>query len=267
MPEMDRTGYTNDTTVDSPLSSLLRSLFLHGVEHCVISGADKSAIFSKEQIVSFMERGHADTKVAEAMKRLSSGQLPPGTISKSMGPLTPVLLVTKQGVEVVPAEAIPDEPKKSVEAKAMLEETPALQLPAWWTVPLPIVLCDEGSVLYNHAAEELFEDIALPKLSKKKRLSGEFLIQHGGRQFLFSRIDPAVFLIQEVTEDIKNADRMAWLASIGQAFITDLKCRRRSVRQVRSKNLPAARNEDRCLACIWENAVLGYVCIDNEPEE
>ena len=75
------------------------------------------------------------------------------------------------------------------------------------------------------------------------------------------------FLIQEVTEDLQSAEQMAWLASIGQAFLSDLKCKGISVRQIRSPEYTAEEENGRRLACIWEEKLLGYVCIDNGQTE
>lgn len=266
----DREISLTDTTMDSPLSSLLRSLFLYGVEHCAMSGANKNAIYSKEQIVSFMERGNADTKVVEAMEMLSGGCCSGGACHRALGPLAPVLLVTRTGVEVVPAETIPDAPgaKMTGDTPVLLEEEPgALKTPEWWGVPLPIAMYSENVPLLNPTAERLFEGISLPRLSRKKRLVKEFLLPVGNRQFLFSEVERFIFIVQEVTEDIMNADRMAWMASVGQAFISDLKCKGKSVRQIRSSERPSDYDEGSCLSCIWEDNLLGYLCIDDVSRE
>ena len=87
------------------------------------------------------------------------------------------------------------------------------------------------------------------------------------RQFLYTEIAPSIYLVQDVTEDLRDAEQMAWLASIGQAFISNLKSKGKSVRQIRSPEQPLEEEGGEHVACIWEEKLLGYVCIDDEQTE
>jgi len=276
MSDEHRAEARYNTTLESPLSSLLRSLYLHGVEHCALATAKGFPIFSKDQIVSLLERGNADTKVCEAFALLSSNGFACLTEQQLMEPLTPVLLVTDRGVELVPAGRIP-QPSPREEDAAPDEEITDSGLPCWWTVPLPLALLTGKKTLLNPAAEKLLEGYAPSSFGRKKKHPKEFLLElsckstkkrkAGSKHFLFTELKDSFFLIQDVTEDLQSADQMAWLASIGQAFLSDLKCKGIPVRQIRSPEYTTEEENGKHLACIWEEKLLGYVCIDDEQNE
>lgn len=277
MANEHRTEGSYNTTLESPLSLLLRSLYLHGVEHCALATANGSQVFSKDQIVSLLERGNADTQVCEAIASLASNGSACLTEQPLMEPLTPVLLVTERGAELVPAERIPQQPSPVEEDAAPDEGQADSGLPCWWTVPLPLAHFTGKKTLLNPAAEKLLEGYAPSSFGRKKKRPKEFLLElsckstkkrkAAFRHFLFTELQDAFFLIQDVTDDLQSADQMAWLASIGQAFLSDLKCKGIPVRQIRSPEYTAEEESGKHLACIWEEKLLGYVCIDDEHNE
>lgn len=276
MPDENRAEVRYNTTLESPLSSLLRSLYLHGVEHCALATSQGFSLYSKDQIVSLLERGNADTKVGDAIALLSSNGFACLAEQRLMEPLTPVLLVTDRGVELVPAGKIP-QPSPKQECTAPDEGTADSGLPCWWTIPLPLAFLTGKKPVLNPAADKLLDGFTLPSFARKKKHPTEFLIELGSkstkkrntisRHFLFTEVKDSFFLIQEVTEDLQSAEQMAWLASIGQAFLSDLKCKGIPVRQIRSPEYTAEEENGRRLACIWEEKLLGYVCIDNGQTE
>ncbi len=264
-----------NTTIGSPLSSLLRSLYLHGVEQCALASDEGYSVYSKDQIVSLLERGNADTKVSDAIALLSSNTFSGVLEKRLLEPLTPVLLVTDTGVEVVPAGKISHPRSREADATPPEDRTPAF--PSWWEIPLPLADCTGKHPLLNSSAEELLGGFILPSFPRRKRHPGEFLLElqekNGKkgkricRQYLFTEVAYPVFLIQDVTEDLRNAERMAWMASIGQAFISDLKCKGKTVRQIRSPECSVEEESGTHLACIWEEKLLGYICIDEGSSE
>jgi len=276
MPNENRGAVRYNTTLESPLSSLLRSLYLHGVEHCALATAKGYPIYSKDQIVSLLERGNADTKVSDAIALLSSNGFSCLTEQRLMEPLTPVLLVTDRGVELVPAGRIP-QPSPEQECTTPDEGTKDLDLPCWWTIPLPLALLTGKKTALNPAAEKLLDGFTLPSFARKKKHPNEFLLElsskstkkrmSSSRHFLFTPLEASFFLVQDVSEDLQSAEQMEWLASIGQAFLSDLKCKGISVRQIRSAEYLDEEEKGKHLACIWEEKLLGYVCIDDGQTE
>lgn len=268
MRDERRDNSEGSTTIQSPLPVLLRSLYLHGVEYCALAGADRCDVYTKDQIVSLLERGDTDRTVCEAIAQLEPGAFACGRHEGALDSATRVLLVTSTGSEVVAASSIPE--TKRPKSRKTLAKKAVPASPPWWDAPIPLAMCAEKGILLNSAGRRLLAGLSLPPVQGGEAWSDEFILEaagHGGtgassdRQFLFERLEGTVYLVQDVTEDLRSAGEMAWLASVGQAFISHFKCRGRPVRQVRSAERPADCDPEDCVACIWEGELLGYVCL------
>ncbi len=261
--------------LESSLSSLLRSLYLHGVEHCAVACGTECSIISKDQVISILERGHADKKVRDALGMLTSspgGPLPENTVIE---PMTQVLLVTDSKAEVVSVDSLPEiaSSTPSLDAHIQTEE----RFPSWWNIPLPLVTYIEREPVSNDAARELLAGIDLPPLPRRKKKFHEFILELPAvkkgrkknkhkRQILFVELSPSVFRIEDVTEELANVEEMAWWASVGQAFVSSVKGKGKGVRHIRSPD-HSVEEIGETLACIWEGQLLGYVCIDEAPTD
>lgn len=195
MSDEHRAEARYNTTLESPLSSLLRSLYLHGVEHCALATAKGFPIFSKDQIVSLLERGNADTKVCEAFALLSSNGFACLTEQRLMEPLTPVLLVTDRGVELVPAGRIP-QPSPREEDAAPDEEITDSGLPCWWTVPLPLALLTGKKTLLNPPRKNSSKDMRRLLSVERKSIQRNFFSSSAANRRKKGRPAPSIFCSQ-----------------------------------------------------------------------
>jgi len=258
MRDERRDNSEGSTTIQSPLPVLLRSLYLHGVEYCALAGADRCDVYTKDQIVSLLERGDTDRTVCEAIAQLEPGAFACGRHEGALDSATRVLLVTSTGSEVVAASLIPE--TKRPKSRKTLAKKAVPASPPWWDAPIPLAMCAEKGILLNSAGRRLLAGLSLPPVQGGEAWSDEFILEaagHGGT----GAASETVYLVQDVTEDLRSAGEMAWLASVGQAFISHFKCRGRPVRQVRSAERPADCDPEDCVACIWEGELLGYVCL------
>lgn len=237
--------------LDSSLSTLLRNLYLHGVEHCAPVILGESSILTKDQVVSILERGHGEKKVRNIPDLLaSSGALRENRGKNLFNDKTPVLTVNEEGFEVLPAGNL-----------TLPTCCPSGgEVPSWWTVPLPLLSLASGKIALNEKARALLGDLPLDSFFDQRPKEREFLIEPPSGTFLFREIAPLVYLAEDVSGDVTSAREISWWAAVGRAFVEKLA--REGKRAVRS-DWPSAPGDDgeECLPCLWEGKVLGYLLV------
>lgn len=241
--------------LDSSLSTLLRNLYLHGVEHCVPLIRGESAIFTKDQVVSILERGYGEKKVRDIPELLSSSSGVKEIAGKNLfKDKTSVLTVNEEGYEVLPAGSL---------ALSAPGRTPRGDIPTWWTVPLPLVSLASGKIVFNEKARALLGDVPLDGLLDNLPDEKEFVLELLAGTFLFREIAPLVYLAEDVSSDVASAREISWWAGVGKAFMEKLHREGKSAE--RSDVAPSSKTDGReeCLPCLWEGKVLGYILVRN----
>lgn len=236
------------------LSKLLRDLYLHGIEFCLFfSPGEGHPVFSKDQIISVLEKGEGERSVCELTELCPSFSTLEDLLGKNVLRKQAELLVLKDGdLSILPVSSILGMPEGDVETG----------IPLWWDAPLPFVSWTGGRFSANRKAAELLEGIPVPRGQ-----GPEFLCEASGEKcFLFREIHPAVFLVDDVSEDMGNAKEMTWWAAVGKAFVSRLRGKGFSVEKI-TETPPSADDErDEVLACVWDEDILGYLKVKDGKE-
>ncbi len=244
-----------ELNLDSSLSTLLRNLYLHGVEHCAPLIRGESAIFTKDQVVAILERGYGEKKVRDIPELLSSANIQKKIAGKNLfKDRTSVLAVNEEGCEVLPAGSL---------ALSTPVRPTGADTPSWWNVPLPLVSVASGKIVLNEKARILLQGVSLNGLLDDLPDEKEFVLEPLAGTFLFREIAPQIYLAEDVSADVTSAREISWWAAVGKAFVE--KFRGEGKITSRSDVLPSFKPStgEECLPCLWEGKVLGYLLVRN----
>ncbi|NLL37395.1 MAG: hypothetical protein GX256_07740 [Fretibacterium sp.] len=247
-----------DLTAESPLLVVLRSLYRLRLECGVLlreefSGPDTDPlVFSKEHLVSLIERTPPETPATELPDLAERGFFRPLEVEE--GDATEALVLRKREAYVEPLwEAL------------QLREP---DFPDWWDAPLPFALRDRGRVCVNRTALAMFgPDLErLPALDLPER--DEFLVELEGREapcFLtFRRLEPDVFILEDTTDDLLDAQELSWWASVGRAWAKLLEEEGRAWHRSGAP-IEVEAEKTRAYPCEWEGRSMGYFCVEEPP--
>ncbi len=254
MKSGERQKLQGSLNLDSSLSSLLRNLYLHSVEHCAPLVPGESAIVTKDQLISILERGYGEKKVRDIPRLLSSSAVLKEMVRKNLlNDRTPVLTVSEEGYEILPAGSL----SASVPSRPSPEG-----VPPWWNAPLPFVSIAPGKISLNGKARALLGDIPPGELfADAPDDEEEFVLEPSSGTFLFRKIAPGVYLVEDVSSDVNSAREISWWAAVGRAFVGKLHAEGKTAERsdVSPKHTPGASEE--CLPCLWDGKILGYLLV------
>jgi hypothetical protein len=263
-------------TVWSSLMLLLRTLYRMRLDYCVLPPMGDFAnviVFTKDQLISLIERGNSDASIAEIPKRVAQGLFKPVAIFRSDSSFND--FVSKEGFaepERLQALVVEEEGAKISSLKeALAPRVP--EFPAWWEAPMPFAMCGYGKLHVNRTAMLMFG----PDL---KRMSvhdipdkNEFLVTlEGGSSrcsVTFRRLEGDIFALEDSTSDIEAAEEVTWWAAIGKAWVATLDREKRPYRRCDKEEAESIRAADGSLvlSCDWEGELLGYFCVENSLQD
>ena len=264
----------NSLTTRSSLAMLLRTLYRMGLNYCVLPPTGDYAyvvVFTKDQLVSLIERSSSEAFIAEIPKRVFQGLFKPVAIFKSDSSSSDFIsnggFAEPERLQVLVIEE--DGAKVSSLKEALAPRVP--DFPAWWEAPVPFAMCGYGKLHVNHTAMLMFG----PDLKRMAAYDipdkNEFLVTLEGGSSLcsvtFRRLEGDIFLLEDSTSDMAAAEDVAWWAAVGKAWAAVLDLEKRSYRRCSEEEAEGLRSEKtRLLPCEWEGELLGYFCIENETK-
>ena len=235
----------------STLLLLLRALYRLLLDYGVLwpDGAEHAFVFRKDQLVALIERGQSEALVRDLPHLAEEGLIRPvGPGEEGEG--AQALLVERRGARVLPlAEAAaPWEPK----------------FPEWWEAPLPFALCARGRMRINRTAALMFgtdlERLSVADLPEKD----EFIVDLEGREppcFLaFRRLEPDIFILEDCTGDLMEAQDISWWAGLGRAWVASIEKEGRTWR--REEDALPEGFAGQAWPCEWEGRFLGWLCVE-----
>jgi hypothetical protein len=259
-------------TTRSSLTVLLRTLYRMGLDYCVLPPADGFAdviVFTKDQLVSLIERNSSETSIFDISRRVAQGIFKPLAIFKSDASSSD--FVSKGGfaepekLQVL----VVDEDGANVSSlkEALIPRAP--NFPEWWEAPIPFVMYERGKAHINHTAMLMFgpdlKRIATGDLPDKN----EFLVTLEGKQspctVTFRRLEGDIFMLDDCTSDAAAAADITWWAAVGKAWAATLDEEKRSHRRcddVETEKMESLRADHAIHPCEWEGELLGYFCIE-----
>jgi hypothetical protein len=145
--------------------------------------------------------------------------------------------------------------------------SPLFALPAWWDVPLPLLSVREKTLRINKKGKELFGEISISHKEVERALcKSEHLLSlrapNRETTILLSPLDRGIYLMEDVSADIRAAEDIAFWAAVGKAFVARLEEQGVRVQQWRIDDVPQTSPEGEVLTCVWEDRFLGYVSLD-----
>ncbi len=239
----------------STLLVLLRALYRLLLDYGVLwaDGSEEPFVFRKEQLVALVERGRSEALVRDLPRLAEEGLLrpvAPGECEEEDEGVR-ALLVERRGARILPLE----------EAVAPWEP----EFPEWWEAPLPFALCARGRMRINRTAALMFgpdlERLSVSELPEKD----EFIVELEGRTppcFLaFRRLEPDIFILEDCTGELSEAQDIAWWAGLGRAWVASVEGEGRTWRR---EEVPPEGFSGRAWPCEWEGRFLGWFCVE-EP--
>lgn len=238
---------------ESTLLVLLRALYSLIVDYGVyLPDSGDPLVFTKDQVVILVERGQGDALVQDLPDLAEEGlfrPLDPGAL-EGQDKLN-ALILEAQGVYV------------STVAKGLNPSEP--EYPEWWGAPIPFAICTRIGMKLNPTAELMFgadlERLDVQALPEKD----EFIVELEGKGrpcFLaFRRLEPNIFIIDDCTGDLVEAQDISWWAAVGRAWTTELEAQGRAWRR---SNSPAETGQS--WPCEWEGRFLGYLCVEDAAQ-
>ncbi|MDR1977614.1 MAG: hypothetical protein LBQ42_02660 [Synergistaceae bacterium] len=255
-------------TTKSSLAVLLRALYRMGLDYCVLPPSDGFAdiiVFTKDQLVSLIERNSSETSIFDISKRVAQGIFKPVAIFKSDASSSN--FVSKGGFaepERLQVLVVDDEGANVSSLKeALIPRAP--DFPEWWEAPVPFAMCGRGKVHINRTAMLMFgpdlKRLATSDLPDKN----EFLVTLEGRQspctVTFRRLEGDIFMLDDCTSDMAAAADIAWWAAVGKAWTATLDEEKRAYCRCDEMETESLRADNMILPCRWEGELLGYFCV------
>ena len=265
----------------SPLLDFLRAMYSLVLDYGVYLGDEKDAeplIFSKEQLVFLIERGHVDLLLKDLPKLERDEIIRAIDINEFAAPdKIQALIIEKRGV--------------SIGTLAGAFNPNQTEYPAWWTAPIAFAMCGRNKVKLNPAALNEFgaelERLNAAALPEKD----EFIVELEGKDkpyFLsFRRLAAGIFTLEDCTGDLVEAQDISWWAGLGRLWINLLEAGGHTWRRLENAkdledlklnldldNIDLNKVEDlekieaasgaQILPCEWQDRFMGYLCIENK---
>jgi len=242
----------------STLLVLLRALYRLLLDYGVLwpDGSDQAFVFHKDQLVVLIECGQSEALVRDLPRLTDEGLIRPVLIDEVLdedsdeGKVIRALLVERRGARVLPlAEAAaPWEPK----------------FPEWWEAPLPFAMCARNQMHINRTTALMFgtdlERLSVAELPEKD----EFIVDLEGRDppcFLaFRRLEPDIFILEDCTGDLIEAQDISWWAGLGRAWVASIEKEGRTWR--REEDALPEGFTGQAWPCEWEGRFLGWLCVE-----
>ena len=256
-------------TTKSSLAVLLRTLYRMGLDYCVLPPADGFAdiiVFTKDQLVSLIERNSSETSIFDISRRVAQGLFKPVAIFKSDA--SSINFVSKGGFadpEKLQVLVVDEEGAKAASLKeALIPRTP--NFPEWWEAPMPFAMFERGKAYINRTAMLMFgpdlKRIATDDIPDKN----EFLVTLEGKEspcaVSFRRLEGEIFMLDDCTSDAAAAADITWWAAVGKAWAATLDEEKRGHRRCDEMEAEGLRADHEVLACEWEGELLGYFCVE-----
>jgi hypothetical protein len=253
---------------------LLRTLYRMGLDYCVLPPAEEFSdviVFSKDQLVSLIERSSSENSIMDIAKRVAQGIFKPVAIFKSDFSSSDFL--SKGGItdpEELQVLVVDDEGANILSLKeALRPRTP--EFPEWWEAPVPFAMCEGGKLHVNHTAMLMFgpdlKRLAIDSFPEKN----EFLVALEDRQspcsISFRRLEGDIFMLEDCTGDIAAARDITWWAAIGKAWVKALDEEKRAYLRCGDEEVETFRAGHSILPCEWEGELLGYFCVEEKAPE
>ena len=258
----------------STLLLLLRALYRLLLDYGVLwpDGAEHAFVFRKEQLVALIERGQSEALVRDLPRLAEEGLIRPVSVDEVLDEASDedpgentdedpggdkavrALLVERRGTRVLPL------------AKAVAPWEP--EFPEWWEAPLPFALCARGRIRINRTASLMFgpdlERLNAAELPEKD----EFIVELEGREepcFLaFRRLEPDIFILEDCTGDLLEAQDISWWAGLGRAWVSSLE---KEGKTWRREETPPEGFAGQAWPCEWDGRQLGWLCVEPAAPE
>ncbi len=235
---------------DSTLVFLLRALYEVMTEYAVyIPDEGDPVILSKGQLISLVERGCADTLIKSLPEIVARNIIKPSDPDEFDTPEDiKALFIDISGASTSTLERAlnPDEP----------------QFPEWWSAPVPFAMNTRGVLRLNPMALKMFGNA--PERLNAKQLPDreEFIVRVDGatqtRFITFRRLQPAIYTIEDCTEDLIEAQDITWWAAVGQAWVREIEAQ--GGKWQRLNNPPE--NSKNFIACDWQGQPQGFLQVE-----
>ncbi|MBR1672374.1 MAG: hypothetical protein IJ702_05560 [Fretibacterium sp.] len=230
----------------STLLVSLRALYSLMLDYGVyVPDGGEPLVFSKEQLVVLVERGQADAPLKDMPVLAGKGLFRPVAAGDLDGELS-ALVVERRGARVLTL------------ARALNPSDE--EYPEWWEAPIPFAMSTRAGMKLNATAVLMFgsdlERLKVAELPDKD----EFIVQLEGRArpvFLaFRRLEPNIFVLDDCTGDLVEAQDISWWAAVGRAWVSEIEARGQRWRRADS---PSGAQS---WPCEWQGRFLGYLCVD-----
>ena len=261
-------------TTKSSLVMLLRTLYRLGLNYCVLPTTGEYAyvvVFTKDQLVSLIERSSEEAFIAEIPKRVAQGLFKPVAILKSDASASNFVLnggsADPEGLQVLVIEE--DGAKVSSLEEALAPKVP--DFPEWWEAPVPFAMCGYGKLHVNNTAMLMFgqglKRMPVDDIPDKN----EFIVTlEGGESHCsvtFRRLEGDIFVLEDSTSDIAAAEDVAWWAAVGKAWGAMLDLEKRSYRRCSEEEAESLSSKEILVfPCEWGGELLGYFCVENKAK-
>jgi hypothetical protein len=224
------------------------------LDYCVLRSlgdSEKIIVFTKDQLISLIERNSPDTSIGDLPKLAARGLFRSVTPPESGN--IQVLVVEEDGASV-----------SSIREALMSGPI----FPVWWEAPVSLAVRSAGKLYFNPTAVRTFGPDLKRLASCNLPDRDEFLIELEGSRasclLAFRRLEQNVFILEDSTGDAALAEDIAWWASIGKAWVATLDGEKRPWRRCAESeiDLPRESAGNIVLPCEWEGRLLGYFCVE-----
>jgi hypothetical protein len=245
-------------------------MYRTGVDYCVMLPSWNSrdyVIFTKDHLVLLIERDNPNIRITDIPRLAAEGAFKPLLFSEN--PAMPDDAdVNPDDLQVL---VIEDEQfGLSSLRDALMSRDP--DFPAWWEVPVPLVMHRRRRIYPNPAAARIFGE-ELKELPRDLPGKDEFLVNlqsgQSSNSLMFHRLEDDIFTLEDCTGDVLAAADIAWWAALGKAWMVMLDKGKRvyrryekaEIEEMEEDALAVLSAENTLIPCEWEDGMLGYLCV------
>ncbi len=236
----------NILTPESTLLFFLRTLFSTNAEYAVyIPDSGDVIILAKEQLVSLVERGCADSMIKTLPQLISRN------IVNSLNPYdfdypeelhALYVSITGSFIATLETALYPDEPV----------------LPEWWDAPVPFAISSRGILRLNESAKNLLGSELEKMNARDLPDKDEFIITLENKFIAFKKLKSGIYSVDDCTNELNEAQDITWWAAVGQAWIKEIQAQGGQWQKL--DNPPEGKSKT-FRACEWQGELQGYLNI------
>ena len=249
-------------TLLSTVGEILRALYFYGADYLMFICDKKERLLHKEQLVALLEHGREKVTLEDLGSVTLTEPLSARMKIEDISPDLPLLLFKDEALSLTTFAEYRE--SKILDARSLL--------PAWWSVPLPLLHIKADRISLNERAQALIPGGVSSFAGKTEKIRSERIItvrwKKQERTFALEALSEDTYLLEDISGDFEMAEDLLWWATAGRAFVRRMEENGLSVKRLLPDEA-APPDSAEVIPCSWDGELVGKLAfiMPEKPEE